>query len=58
MTLLFHVQFSKRRFNEKQAGYVADFSIFNRDLLKGTTEETLEAIAVKTLVGGKIVFER
>lgn len=39
-------------------GYDADFSIFDRDLLKGTSEEMLKAKAVKTVVAGKIVFER
>jgi len=39
-------------------GYDADFSIFDRDLFKGTSEEMLEAKAVKTVVAGKIVFER
>ncbi len=39
-------------------GYDADFSIFDRDLLKGTSEEMLEAKAVKTVVAGNIVFER
>jgi len=39
-------------------GYVADFSIFDRDLFKGTSEEMLEAKAVKTVVAGKIVFDR
>ena len=38
-------------------GYVADFSIFDRDLLEGSSEEMLEAKAVKTVVAGKIVFE-
>ncbi|WP_338448321.1 amidohydrolase [Niallia oryzisoli] len=39
-------------------GYTADFSIFDRDLFKGTSEEMLEAKAVKTVVAGRIVFER
>ena len=39
-------------------GYVADFSIFDRDLFDGTSEEMLEAQAVKTVVAGRIVFER
>jgi len=39
-------------------GYVADFSIFDRDLFTGTSEQMLEAKAVKTVVAGKIVYER
>ncbi|MGX9135282.1 amidohydrolase [Rummeliibacillus sp. JY-2-4R] len=39
-------------------GYVADFSIFDRDLFDGTSEEMLEAKAVKTVVAGRVVFER
>ncbi|WP_455660539.1 amidohydrolase [Pradoshia sp.] len=39
-------------------GYVADFSIFDRDLFSGTTEDMLKAKAVKTVVDGRIVFER
>ncbi|MEK4231047.1 amidohydrolase [Solibacillus sp. FSL H8-0538] len=39
-------------------GYVADFSIFDRDLFAGTSEEMLGAKAVKTVVAGRIVFER
>lgn len=39
-------------------GYVADFSIFDRDLFKGTSEEMLEAKAVKTVVAGKVVFDK
>lgn len=38
-------------------GYVADFSIFDRDLFKGTSEEMLEAKAVKTVVAGRIVYD-
>lgn len=38
--------------------YVADFSIFDRDLFSGTSEEMLKAQAVKTVVAGRIVFER
>ncbi|MFZ7946973.1 amidohydrolase [Neobacillus sp. 19] len=41
-----------------KTGYVADFSIFDRDLFAGTSEEMLEAKAVKTVVAGRIVFER
>lgn len=37
-------------------GYDADFTIFNRDLFQGTSEEMLNAKAVKTVVAGKIVF--
>lgn len=39
-------------------GYVADFSIFDRDLFEGTSEEMLQAKAVKTVVAGRIVFDR
>lgn len=39
-------------------GYDADFSIFNRDLFEGSSEDMLEAIAVKTVVAGRVVFER
>lgn len=39
-------------------GYDADFSIFDRDLFDGTSEDMLKAKAVKTVVAGKIVFER
>ena len=39
-------------------GFDADFSIFDRDLFEGTPEEMLEAIAVKTVVAGRVVFER
>ncbi|MDN4492572.1 amidohydrolase [Ureibacillus aquaedulcis] len=41
-----------------QPGYDADFSIFDRDLFAGTSEEMLEAKAVKTVVAGRIVFSR
>ncbi|MCP3763330.1 amidohydrolase [Domibacillus sp. A3M-37] len=39
-------------------GYVADFSIFDRDLSAGTSEDMLAAKAVKTVVAGRIVFDR
>lgn len=39
-------------------GYDADFSIFDRDLFEGTSDEMLKAKAVKTVVAGRIVFER
>ncbi|ULT54598.1 amidohydrolase [Neobacillus drentensis] len=39
-------------------GYAADFSIFDRDLFTGTSEEMLAAKAVKTVVAGKTVFDR
>ncbi len=41
-----------------KVGYDADFSIFDRDLFEGTTEQMLKAKALKTVVAGKIVFER
>lgn len=41
-----------------QPGYDADFSIFDRDLFEGTCEEMLEAKAVKTVVAGRVVFEK
>lgn len=39
-------------------GYVADFSIFDRDLFDGTSEDMLAAKAVKTVVAGRTVFYR
>lgn len=39
-------------------GYDADFSIFDRDLFAGSTEDMLQAQAVKTVVAGQIVFDR
>ncbi|MFJ7744741.1 amidohydrolase [Peribacillus sp. NPDC097295] len=39
-------------------GYVADFTIFDRDLFDGTTDEMLTAKALKTVVAGRVVFER
>ena len=41
-----------------KAGYAADFSIFDRDLLAGTSEDMLGAQAVKTVVAGRTVFEK
>ena len=41
-----------------KAGYDADFSIFDRDLFDGSSEEMLQAKAVKTVVAGRVVFER
>ncbi|MCJ7841456.1 amidohydrolase [Lederbergia sp. NSJ-179] len=38
-------------------GYVADFSIFDRDLFAGTSEDMLAAQAVKTVVAGRTVFD-
>ena len=39
-------------------GYAADFTVFDRDLFEGTTEDMLKARAVKTVVDGRIVFKR
>ncbi|OES43388.1 amidohydrolase [Domibacillus iocasae] len=39
-------------------GYVADFSVFDRDLFAGTSEDMLAVKAVKTVVAGRIVFDR
>lgn len=39
-------------------GYVADFTIFDRDLFEGSSDEMLQANVEKTVVGGKIVYER
>lgn len=39
-------------------GYVADFSIFDRDLFDGTSEDMLTAKALKTVVAGNVVFDR
>ena len=41
-----------------KTGYDADFSIFDRDLFEGTSEDMLKAKAIKTVVAGKIVYER
>jgi len=41
-----------------KAGYVADFSIFDRDLFEGSSEDMLAAKALKTVVAGRIVFNR
>lgn len=38
-------------------GYDADFTIFDRDLYEGTSEEMLQAKVVKTVVAGKVVYE-
>ncbi|SOC22607.1 hypothetical protein SAMN05880501_11460 [Ureibacillus xyleni] len=39
-------------------GYDADFSIFDRDLFDGSSEDMVQAKAVKTVVAGKIVYTR
>ncbi|MGG0656647.1 amidohydrolase [Rummeliibacillus pycnus] len=39
-------------------GYVADFSIFDRDLFEGSSEDILKSKAVKTVVAGRVVFDR
>ncbi|WP_046175596.1 amidohydrolase [Domibacillus indicus] len=39
-------------------GYAADFSIFDRDLFAGTSEDMLAARAVKTVVEGRTVYSR
>lgn len=39
-------------------GYEADFSIFDSDLFKGSSEDILKAQAVQTVVAGKIVYKR
>ncbi|WP_251550674.1 amidohydrolase [Neobacillus muris] len=39
-------------------GYAADFSVFDHDLFDGTTLDMLQTKAVKTVVAGRIVFER
>ena len=41
-----------------KTGFDADFSIFDRDLFSGSTEQILKAQALKTVVAGKIVYER
>ncbi|KGR90120.1 amidohydrolase [Ureibacillus massiliensis 4400831 = CIP 108448 = CCUG 49529] len=40
-----------------KVGYDADFSIFDKDLFEGTSEDMLQAKAIKTVVAGKIVYE-
>ncbi|KGR78838.1 amidohydrolase [Ureibacillus manganicus] len=37
-------------------GYDADFSIFDRDLLDGSSEDMLKATTLKTVVAGEIVY--
>lgn len=37
-------------------GYDADFTIFDRDLLDGTSEEMLNAKVLKTVVAGNVVY--
>lgn len=39
-------------------GYDADFTILDRDLLTCASEEILQTIALKTVVAGKVVYER
>ncbi len=41
-----------------KVGYDADFTIFDRDLFAGTTEDMRQAQALKTVVAGKVVFNR
>ncbi|MEG0471651.1 MAG: amidohydrolase [Solibacillus sp.] len=41
-----------------KAGYDADFTIFDRDLFAGTTEDMRQATALKTVVAGKTVFTK
>lgn len=41
-----------------KAGYDADFTILNRDLLTCTAEEILQTTALKTVVAGRIVYEK
>ena len=38
-------------------GYDADFSIFDRDLFAGTSEDLLSAKVVNTVVAGRVVFD-
>ncbi|HLR59171.1 MAG TPA: amidohydrolase [Pseudogracilibacillus sp.] len=38
--------------------YEADFTVFDRDLFEGTSEDLLNANVVKTIVAGKTVFEK
>jgi predicted amidohydrolase YtcJ len=37
---------------------LADFVVLDRDLLKATPPEVLKTVVVRTVVGGKTVFER
>jgi len=39
-------------------GYDADFSTFDRDLFSGSSEDMLEAKAIKTVVAGRVVYKR
>lgn len=41
-----------------KAGYDADFTIVDRDLLTCAAEEILQTTALKTVVSGKIVYEK
>lgn len=41
-----------------KAGYDADFTIFDRDLFAGTTEDMRQAQALKTVVACKVVFNK
>ncbi|ATP42109.1 amidohydrolase [Solibacillus sp. R5-41] len=41
-----------------KVGYDADFTIFDRDLFAGTTEDMRQAKALKTVVAGNVVFNR
>ena len=48
----------EHEFGQIKEGYYADFSIFDRDLFEGPAEQLLEAKALKTVVGGRVAFER
>jgi predicted amidohydrolase YtcJ len=41
-----------------EPGMLADFVVLDRDLLKATPPEVLKTVVVRTVVGGKTVFER
>lgn len=52
-----YAEFDEKTKGKLQPGYLADFVVLDRDITRIPPEEILESRALRTVVGGRIVFE-
>ena len=51
-----YAEFRETRKGRLEPGFLADFVVLDRDLMKASAEEILKTQVLKTVVGGKMVF--
>lgn len=52
-----YAEFRETRKGRLEAGYLADFVVLDHDLTKATPDEILRTKVLRTVVGGRMVFQ-